>query len=102
MKPHELDVVSLLAGLVFLVLGGVGLLQGAGVIDSGTPWALIGAIAAIGITGVVVSLRRLAAAGPSPSALPETTAATRADDIIDPAHDDEPESDEPESDEPGI
>lgn len=60
MKPHELDVVSLLAGLVFLVLGGVGLLQGAGVIGSGAPWAVIGAVAAVGVTGLVVSLRRLA------------------------------------------
>jgi hypothetical protein len=61
-KPHELDIVSLLAGLVFLVLGGVGLLQGAGVVDSGAPWAVIGAIAAVGVTGVVISLRRLAPA----------------------------------------
>jgi hypothetical protein len=61
-RPHDLDVVSLLAGLVFLVLGAVGVLQGAEVIDSGTPWALIGAIAAVGLTGVVVSLRRLTSA----------------------------------------
>ena len=65
MKPHELDVVSLLAGLVFLALGGVGLLQGAGVVDSGAPWAVIGAVAAVGLTGIVVSVRRLAASDPA-------------------------------------
>jgi amino acid transporter len=57
---HELDVFSLLAGVVFLVLGGVGLLQGAGVVGSGAPWAVIGAVAAVGLAGIVVSLRRLA------------------------------------------
>jgi hypothetical protein len=66
-RPHELDVVSLLAGLVFLVLGGVGVLQGADVIESGAAWAVIGAVAAVGLTGLVVSVRRLAAASsPAP------------------------------------
>lgn len=59
MKSHDLDVVSLLAGLVFLVLGAVGLLHAAGVVDGGAAWALIGAIAALGLGGLIVSGRRL-------------------------------------------
>lgn len=68
MNRHELDVVSLLAGMVFLTLGGVGLLQGAGVVDSGAPWAVIGAVAAVGLTGIVVSLRRLVPSSGEPVA----------------------------------
>jgi hypothetical protein len=76
---HELDVVSLLAGLVFVVLGGVGVLQGADVVDSGGAWAVIGALGAVGATGIVVSVRRLAAsdrAEPVSEPVAETTAET--------------------------
>jgi hypothetical protein len=66
-KPHDLDAVSLLAGTVFLVIGGVGLLQGAGVVGSGAPWAVIAAIAAVGLTATVVSLRGLVRTPPAAS-----------------------------------
>jgi hypothetical protein len=58
-QRHDLDILSLLAGLVFLVLGGVGLLRATGVLDSGTPWAVIGVVAVIGTAGVVVSATRM-------------------------------------------
>jgi hypothetical protein len=84
-KPHELDVVSLLAGLVFLVLGGVGLLQAAGVVDSGAPWAVIGAVGAIGLAGIVVSVRRLAAsdrAEPVSESIAEPTAEPSEEEAV--------------------
>jgi hypothetical protein len=58
-RRHDLDVVSLLAGLVFATLGGIGLLQGADVIGTGLSWPLVGAVVAVGVTGLVVSLGRL-------------------------------------------
>jgi hypothetical protein len=75
-KPHDLDAVSLLAGTVFLVIGGVGLLQAAGAVGSGAPWAVIAAIAAVGLTATIVSLRGLvrtpsaATATPAPAPPP--------------------------------
>ncbi|HEV7763267.1 MAG TPA: hypothetical protein VGO78_29860 [Acidimicrobiales bacterium] len=59
MRAHDLDVVSLLTGLVFVTLGAIGLLQGADVIGTGLSWPLIGAVAAVGVTGLVVSIGRL-------------------------------------------
>ena len=85
MERHELDVVSLLAGLVFLVLGGVGLLRAADVIESGAPWAVIGAVGAVGLVGVVVSLRRLAAsdrAEPVSEPTVETTVETPEEEVV--------------------
>ena len=92
MRSHDLDVVSLLTGLVFVTLGGIGLLQGADVIGTGLSWPLSGAVAAVGVTGLVVSIGRMV--GPS---VPPTTATdpepdTEPDGDIDDLDDDEPRS----------
>jgi hypothetical protein len=78
-RAHDLDVVSLLTGLVFVTLGGIGLLQGADVIGTGLSWPLIGAVAAVGVTGMVVSIGRLGGSS-DPTA---TETATDTDTIDD-------------------
>jgi hypothetical protein len=80
-RAHDLDVVSLLTGLVFATLGAIGLLQGADVIGTGLSWPLIGAVAAVGVTGLVVSIGRLVG-----SSDPTTTDAG-TDDGDDDSHD---------------
>jgi hypothetical protein len=69
-RPHDLDIVSLLVGLVFVTLGGTGLLQSAGVIGTGLSWPLIGAVAAVGLTGLVVSTRRMVGSSVAPAPAP--------------------------------
>jgi hypothetical protein len=61
-STHDLDRVALLGGLVFVVLGAVGLVQGVGWIDSGPSWAVIGVVAVLGLAGVALSVRGLGAA----------------------------------------
>jgi hypothetical protein len=96
-ERHELDVVSLLAGLVFLAIGAVGLLQGAGVVENGAPWAVIGAIAAVGVTGIVVSTRRLVAAdGPAAEAAEQAEPLDEPEEPVAPAEPPEEEPGNPE------
>lgn len=64
MSTHDLDPFALFGGLVLVVLGAVGLLHGAGVIDSGGSWAVIGVLAAVGLAGVALSLRGLRSRDP--------------------------------------
>jgi hypothetical protein len=80
-RPHDLDIVSLLVGLVFVTLGGTGLLQSAGVIGTGLSWPLIGAVAAVGLTGLVVSTRRMVGSSVAPA--PAPAPATDADETFD-------------------
>lgn len=53
---RKIDVLSLLLGLAFAVLGGVGLLQAAGVVDNGAAWAAIVLVAAVGTAGAALSI----------------------------------------------
>jgi hypothetical protein len=78
-RRHDLDVVSLLAGLVFVTLGGTGLLQSADVIGTGLAWPLIGAVAAVGVTGLVVTLGRLVGSPDAPAT--EADTCTQAETI---------------------
>jgi hypothetical protein len=59
-SDHELDLVSLVGGIVFLALGVVGLLRVSGRIDDGAVfWAAVAVVAGLGILGAARSLTAL-------------------------------------------
>jgi len=59
-KNHELDLVSLVGGIVFLALGLVGLLRSSGRLDGGAVfWAAVAVVVGLGILGAARSLSAL-------------------------------------------
>ena len=61
MSEHDPDVLSLVAGVVFVALGAVGLARTAGWIDGAAPfWAAVAVAAGLGLLGAARSLYALA------------------------------------------
>ena len=60
MTKHELDLVSLVGGILFLALGVVGLARSSGWIDDGAVfWAAVAVVVGLGILGAARSLSAL-------------------------------------------
>ena len=57
MSEHELDLVSLVGGILFLALGVVGLLRSSGRLDGSAPfWAAVAVVVGLGIVGAARSV----------------------------------------------
>lgn len=68
MTKHDLDLVSLVGGIVFLALGVVGLLRSSGWIDDGAVfWAAVAVVVGLGILGAARSLWALSRSGDGPA-----------------------------------
>jgi hypothetical protein len=64
---HDLDLVSLVGGIVFLALGVVGLLRSSGRLDGGAVfWAAVAGLIGLGIVGAARSLWALSRRGDTP------------------------------------
>lgn len=67
MTKHDLDLVSLVGGIVFLALGVVGLLRSSGRLEGGAVfWAAVAVVVGLGILGAARSLSALTHRGDTP------------------------------------